>query len=121
MPTHKEVCCTIHTKDGVLHEYQDDDSEDQSSPSSTKTVYVEAQDGVPFWIQAEALPDYQFTIGDHVTFEVHIDGKDVGSTNVNKLCPKLLHEGVYTMEDGVAFVQPFKFSEISLGMPLRGY
>lgn len=110
MPTHKRVRCTIHTENGPLHEYRDST---QSSDFSTRTVYVQAEDAVNFWIVCEALPDYKYTLGDRITFHIYVDGKVTGTQTVGPSHPHREHRGA--LFDGVS--ELFQFAEIQSSTP----
>lgn len=101
MPTHKDLHCSIHTKDGALHEYHSEDSEGDSS----NTVYIEAKDAAPFWIEFKSLPNYKYSFGNRVSFSFYIDGKYMGSCTVSQLKPHIACEKSYLSES-------FQFAEI---------
>lgn len=110
MPTDKNIRCTIHTKDGPLHEYCDG-LEDQSS--SAKSVYIQAENAVTFWFVFETLAGYLHTVGDCVTATCYIDGKPMGCTGVTKTRP--CSECRVALFDGVS--KSFQFTEISSSTP----
>lgn len=56
--------------------------------SSTKTVYIEAENAATFWIVCEALPDYKYTVGDCVGFNISIDGKSTGFKSISPHNPR---------------------------------
>lgn len=112
MPTDKNLRCTIHTKDGPLHEYCDG-LEDQSSGSSTKSVYIQAENAATFWFVSETLPDYMYTVGNRVTFTFYVDGKPMGNmgSTKNRLCSE------YREAEFDGGSKSFQFAEVSSGTP----
>lgn len=115
MPTHNHIRCTVHTEDGALQEYQDDD---RSLSPSTRSVYIEVKSSVPFFFVCEVLQDYHYTRGDRMGFKVFIDGKRMFTPRLACIThPMVEIKGARSIErNGRQFIQPFEFSEISLGM-----
>ncbi|KAL0631718.1 hypothetical protein Q9L58_009410, partial [Maublancomyces gigas] len=96
----------MHTTNGPLHEYR---NSTQSSNSSTQTVYDQAEDAVNFWIVCEALPDYKYTLGDHVTFHIYVVGKVTGTQTVGPSHSDNEHRG--------ALFNGFQFAKIPSDTP----
>lgn len=91
--------------------------DNQLASFSAQTVYIEAQDGVPFWICYEALPGYGFTIGDCVTFAEVIDGRNLAGSVIRREGRKWRSGGVYSSDESRRnSIQQFQFSVLSSGM-----
>lgn len=119
MPTDKNIRCTIHTKDGPLHEYYDglEDQSSSGSSSSIKSVYVQAENAVTFWFVTEILAGHKNTVGDCISFAYYIDGKPMGNT-----CSRgtgFYNE--YRLAFFNGFSKSFQFAEISTGTPPPPY
>lgn len=113
MPTAKNIRCTVHAKDEPLQEYHDNQS--QSSVSSPITVYIQAGNASPFWIRCEVLKDYQYTLGDRISFRVYIDGNFAEGRVAEPKFPLINIRGVCHGN----IIKRLKFSKLLLGIIFR--
>jgi len=59
MPAMRKIECSIHTEKGKLDEYQDTKVLDHPK-KITRYIDISGTDGQPFWIEARALPDFEW-------------------------------------------------------------
>lgn len=74
---------------------------------------VQDEGAVNFWIVCEAILDYKYTLGNHVTFHFYIDGKLTGTQTVGPSHSHKEHRGA--LFDG--FSERFQFAKISSDTP----
>lgn len=119
MPTLGGLRVTIHTTDGdgcysdPLTEYQEDSY--YSPGTFTKKVYIITGGSSEFSIGFEALPEYEYTIGEYVRFRVWVDGQEVNGKFVDATSPTAMLSGAMSWDQGEAHLYPFQFSSVSLG------